>query len=69
MANFKRKRSRSNSSGNSVHWLNTPSWWNIVFHTRPRRHKTRMMEHEVVKGCDPDGLLWPVEKKPHSYYW
>jgi hypothetical protein len=40
-----------------------------VFHTRPRRRRTKVCEIKVMKGFDPDAILWPLEKKPHIYYW
>jgi hypothetical protein len=49
--------------------FSTPARWNIVFHSRPRRHLTRLTCRAVVKGVDADELVWPLEKKPHHYYW
>ena len=49
--------------------MNEPGWW---VHDRvvvPARTKTRHLEHEVERGCDPDMLVWPDCKKPHDYYW
>ena len=49
--------------------MNEPGWW---VHERvivPARTKTRHLEHEVVRGRDPDMLLWPDCKRPHDYYW
>jgi hypothetical protein len=47
----------------------TPARWNIEFHNRPRRRRNRLTCHAVVQGADVDELLWPLEKKPHHYYW
>lgn len=55
------------------HWLSTtPSWWNHLYHTKPRRAKATVWEHEVVKtkvddleDVDPPN----VSNKPHKYYW
>lgn len=77
MANFKRRRPRTNVRGRhhdarsappSYNWMaHWPRWWDIVFHTRPRRRRTRVAEIKVMQGLDPDAILWPVEKRPHVY--
>lgn len=83
MANFKRTRSRIHMGTGSTNdlqrrfkeepnwrwWKSTPSSHNIVFHTRPRRRAERRMEKLVLKGVDPDNMNWPLDKKPHEYYW
>lgn len=82
MANFKRKRARINQGAGSVNdikrkftnsdwrwWQNTPSSHNIMFHTRPRRRQERELEMRVLKGEDPENIAWPLDKKPHNYYW
>jgi hypothetical protein len=46
-----------------------PRWHDIIFHTRPRRRRTKACEIMVMKGYDLDAILWPLEKKPHTYYW
>lgn len=84
--NYKRKRPRTASSGYSVDkyrnlklpsevsgwvWLNNwPRWWDKIFHTRPHRRRTRVLENAVLQEkLDPDNVAWPLYKKPHSYYW
>ena len=48
----------------------TGRWWDIVFHTRPKRRESRALEKKIMKGYDADGLVWPVgNHKPHTYYW
>ncbi len=48
----------------------TPSWWNSLFHTRPLRRKTRRCEWRALHDLDAaDGLIWPLDKKPHAYFW
>lgn len=84
MAHHKRKRPRASmgrGSDNDLkrkyandpqgwHWYrNTPSSWNLVFHTRPHRRATKRLENKIMKGEDPDGIAWPVARKPHIYYW
>ncbi len=49
---------------------NTPRKWNIVYHTRPRRAREKRMEQAILRGTvDPDNAIFPLEKKPHIYYW
>lgn len=82
MANFRRRRPRTTSSGNNTPrerktpswyryawWGTWPRWHDLVFHTRPRRARTRALENRVLHGADPDALVWPLSKKPHKYYW
>ena len=48
----------------------TPSLWNNLFHTRPWRRKTRRCEWRVLHDPDAaDGLIWPLDRKPHWYFW
>ena len=46
-----------------------PRWHDIVFHTRPRRGAEKRLETKILRGADPESLNWPLEKKPHKYYW
>lgn len=47
-----------------------PSWWCNLLHTRPRRRATRHCEWRVLHNPDAaDGLIWPLDKKPHIYFW
>jgi len=85
MAHYKRKKSRTSSSGyysskglknrlgerhDRFSWLqNWPRHWDIVYHTRPSRAKARRLEGQVMKGADPDNMIWPDGRKPHIYYW
>jgi hypothetical protein len=82
MAHYKRGRPRTSPSHNTrwnkwrsenvpeyrwmSHW---PRYWDIVFHTRPHRRRTRECVVLVMQGRDPDNIAWPVAKKPHIYYW
>ena len=85
MAHFKRKRSRALHSGsyssNALErrlgsryhqraWLESyPRSWDKICHTRPGRAKARLAERDILRGADPDEVLWPLGKKPHIYYW
>jgi hypothetical protein len=84
---YKRKRARTNQTRRSYDerrvkashptlcerlWLRRwPRWWDIVFHRRPERRKTRAAERKIVTGVvDVDAAIWPLgNNKPHSYYW
>lgn len=46
-----------------------PGWWTHATVIQPARTETHRLEHRVLRGCDPDLLLWPDCKKPHDYYW
>lgn len=52
-------------------WLhNWPKYWDILRHRRPRRRRNRLLEHKVLRGADPDDMVWPLgNTRPHSYYW
>lgn len=83
MANFRRKKPRHRTSsrystrvGNKrfshihpcwMYWY--PAWHDILFHRRPHRRATKEVEGKLLRGADPDDLVWPVSKKPHVYYW
>lgn len=85
MAHYKRKRPRMAGKwgysrkgldyrlGNDperVLWLaNWPRWHDILYHSRPPRRRTKALERRVLKGDDPDNLVWPDGRKPHEYYW
>lgn len=83
MANFRRNKPRartsrgySNRAGKErfakhhpawMCWW--PAWWDIVYHRRPTRARAAAIERKVLKGADADAVVWPVNKKPHNYYW
>lgn len=81
MAHYKRRRPRTSPAHHARgsgkwdrppewRWMSCwPRWHDIVFHTRPQRRRTREAVVLVMQGRDPDTILWPVEKKPHIFYW
>ncbi|EPX78114.1 hypothetical protein [Salipiger mucosus] len=85
MAHFKRKRSRQHPSGNysanglarrigprmnDRKWTDSyPRWWDKAFHTKPKRARETLLKRAVLKGEDPDDMVWPDGRKPHIYYW
>jgi hypothetical protein len=47
-----------------------PGYWNILFHTRPKRRRDKLTCTKVINGNDPDNLIWELgNRKPHTYYW
>jgi hypothetical protein len=47
-----------------------PKWWRKLFMTRPRRRDNKRICQLILKGRDPDGLIYPLGNcKPHEYYW
>lgn len=57
------------------HWMGTPSLWNRLQHTRPRRAKARVWARNVEKTKFNDvEELYELDvpnysNKPHIYYW
>lgn len=51
-------------------WMGSwPAWWDIVFHRRRHRAETRVVERRLMSGDDPDAIVHPLAKRPHTYYW
>lgn len=49
---------------------NYPRWWDIVFHTRPKRRRDAKRLRQVIHGADPDGIAWELaSRRPHQFYW
>jgi hypothetical protein len=52
------------------HWWAYPRWHDIIYHSRRRRAAEARLEHRILTGQDdPEGVCWPLSKKPHVYYW
>jgi len=52
------------------HWTGSyPRHWDIVFHTRPARSEANGKLRSILRGEDPDDMVWPDGRKPHIYYW
>jgi len=77
MAHFKRGKCRHHSSphvskrSTGSQWLsNWPRWWDIIHHTKPRRRaESKALRAVFREQVDPDNVAWPLDKKPHIYYW
>ena len=54
--------------GKKYNW-GYPHAWDIRQHTRPRRAGEKRLEKKLLHGADSENLNWPLEKKPHKYYW
>jgi hypothetical protein len=66
-----RQRKYKDGGSYSWYWLTRwPKWWDVVFHTRPKRRRQRQCIIAVLQGDDPDNIVWPLgNSKPHKYYW
>lgn len=69
------KPKKPKSKNTQWHWLgSTPSWWNRLFHTRPKR-RAGHIEEAVMKFIVPedfdmlDKIETDVSRKPHKYFW
>ena len=68
--NYKRKKPRIHTHQPAQFPCGTPSYWNILFHTRPRRRREKKNCHQVLHGADADSMAWDLgNHKPHKYYW
>ena len=68
--NYKRKKPRTKSRSVGAFPNGTPAHWNIVFHSRPRRRRDHASLVKVVRGLDPENLIWDLgNSRPHKYYW
>lgn len=63
---WKRRYAGEDYGSWTSHW---PAWWDRQFHTRPRRRMTQQLLVQVSRGRDADEIAWPLDKKPHTYYW
>lgn len=58
-------------TGPSYHvtWDHPPSWWVNLTMNRPRRREVAQLCRRVLRGTDPDELIWPLgNSKPHEYW-
>ncbi|EMH4163863.1 hypothetical protein RJ498_003161 [Pluralibacter gergoviae] len=46
-----------------------PSAWTRMHMNKPRRVKDAIALRKIVKGADPDELLFPHRNKPYVYYY
>lgn len=45
-----------------------PRWWRNMHHTRPRRRANKKVCRDIVNNADVD-YAYPLDHKPHFYYW
>ncbi|MFB2531942.1 hypothetical protein ACEYYA_07235 [Paracoccus sp. p3-h83] len=70
MMNHKRKKPRSHSRRTARFPDGSPAFWNILYHSRPRRRRTAAALARLLRGADPDGMVWDLgNRKPHLYFW
>ena len=83
MAHYKRKRPRTvlgngysrlglsrrlGKDPDDVRWLgNWPRFHDITCQTRPTRHKSKALAFGILKGADPDDLVWPDGRKDAAF--
>lgn len=74
--NHKRKKPRTTNRGPKHCPIGSRrgearSYWNIMFHTRPKRRKDTANCHKLVVGeLHPDEAVWELgNRKPHKYYF
>lgn len=60
---------RAGENAPRVNYGKNPGWWNNLYTTRRRRADDRALAHAIVRGADPEGLLWLPSKQPNEYYW
>ncbi|WP_145557692.1 hypothetical protein [Yersinia aldovae] len=46
-----------------------PGWWDNLCTTRANRAGTRAKLRELLKGIEPEGILWLPNNRPRKYYW
>lgn len=66
------KPKKRRSQDTEWHWMGTPSWWNHLFHTKPRRKASQMWAVKALHTNieDLDLLHKPnYSNKPHSYFY
>lgn len=52
------------------YWLRNPSWYNHDYSTVPRRVEERRLQRGIIKGeFNVDEIVWPLDHKPHVWYW
>ncbi|PHM31188.1 hypothetical protein [Xenorhabdus innexi] len=47
----------------------SPSWHSNLMMTRPERREVKFLLAQVLSGCDPDGMAFPVHNKPFEWYY
>ena len=66
----KRKKPRTKSRNTLNFIKEAPAYWNILNHSRPRRRRDAERLAKLMRGADPDDLVWDLgNHKPHVYYW
>lgn len=65
------RNQKKRTFGSSYWWMqNYPKWWDHIFHTKPRRAKERQALDRVKRDLyNGENELFPLDHKPHEYYW
>ena len=68
MANFKGRKPSARRIVRAK-FLKDPRWWDVVYHRRPHRVRTKRLINAIRHGADPDGIAWPIPNRPQIWYW
>lgn len=49
--------------------MRDPGYWLHEFVTRPARARSNHLLHDIERGIDPEGIVWPDYRRPHIYFW
>lgn len=50
-------------------WKSNPRWHHLLANKRPQRRRIKAVERAALKSDVPEALVWPVDRKPHDYFW
>lgn len=58
------------SSWRWISYSNSPGWWRRYQMLRPARRKSRQLCTKIAKDDRGSGdVMFPLDRKPHHYYW
>jgi len=51
-------------------YSSAPSWWTRLFSNIPKKREEKMLVNKILKDHEiADSLVFPLARKPFSYYW
>lgn len=63
------RKTLRDGKGHGWNW-STPSWWNRLFNNRPNRQAMQRALHAFTRNPElADGIVYPLDRKPHKYFW
>lgn len=60
---------KNGPGGPRCDYSKSPGWWYRLTSTRPRRMADRTNAVRVLRGADPDGIIWRLHNKPQIYFY